>query len=284
MQSGLRTTCQFNTKIFYPEDENKPFLWSSDPLSDVGFSEDKNNFYAENLAVELSEDSKTYTIKSLNNEKSIVNLTVSQSAPPFVVGRDGKSHFGTDPEAPWGSMRHAFWARNIVAGSIITEDGPIDFAGKGLFVHALQGMKPHHAAAKWNFIDFQGPTYSAVIMEYTTPPSYGSTVVSIGSILKDGEIITAGAQPTVIHTKIKGDPETEWPEAEDIKCEWAGKTKDEKAVEAVLEGPLGERKDRVDVMAQVPGFVKSIVAVAAGTRPFIYHVCLHSLFFILTID
>lgn len=228
------------------------------------------------MAVELSEDGKTYAIKSMTNKKSLVNLTVTRVAPGFQVGRNGKTTFGTDPAQPWGTMRHLFWPRNAVEGSIVTEDGPIDFKGKALFIHALQGMKPHHAAAKWNFVDFQGPHYSAIMMEYTTPPSYGSTVVNVGGLIKDDQIICAGSSNSAVHSKVKGDPENDWPEPEAVKFEWIGTTKDGKAAEALLEGPLDERLDRVDVMAEVPGFVKNIVAAAAGTKPYIYQVC-HSI-------
>jgi len=197
-------------------------------------------------------------------------VVVTRTAPSFQVGVDGFTYYGTDPEAPWGSMRHAFWPRNKVTGSITTKDGSIDFTGKALFIHALQGMKPHHAAAKWTFADFHGPKYSAVLMEYTTPPSYGSTVVSVGGIVTDEEIIVAGSSNSATHTEIKQDAENEWPEPTAIKFVWGGKTKDGQTVEAVLEGPMDERLDKVDVMAEVPGFVKKIVAGAAGTKPYIY--------------
>jgi hypothetical protein len=268
---GIRTTCQFNSKVFYPGG-SKPNMWCSDQLSEVEFSEDKLKFYAKDCAVELSEDGMTYTIKSMTNQKSIVNITITRTTPGFQIGTDGKSYFGTDPEDPWGSMRHAFWPRNKVEGTILTQDGPIDFKGKALFIHALQGMKPHHAAAKWNFVDFQGSTYSAVMMEYTTPPSYGSTVVNVGGIAKDGELITAGSSNSATHTSVKQDEQNEWPEPSAVKFLWSGKTKDGKLVEAVMEGPLDERLDKVDVMAEVPGFVKKIVAGAAGTKPYIYQV------------
>lgn len=202
----------------------------------------------------------------------MVSVTVTRTAPGFQVGENGKTFFGTDPKQPWGSMRHAFWPRNKVEGSIVTKDGPIDFKGKALFVHALQGMKPHHAAAKWNFVDFQGPNYSAIMMEYTTPPSYGSTVVNVGGIVTDGEILAAGSSNSATHTSVKGDSENDWPEPSAVKFAWSGKTKDGVPVNAVLEGPLDERLDRVDVMAEVPMFVKKIVAGAAGTKPYIYQV------------
>jgi len=152
----------------------------------------------------------------------------------------------------------------------VTKDGPIDFKGQALFIHANQAMKPHHAAGKWTFADFQSEHYSAIMMQYITPPSYGSTKVTLGGLVKDGEIVMANALGTVTHTKIKGDTDNDWPEPEALKLEWKGTAKDGKDVTAVLEGPLDERLDRVDVMAHVPGFVKQIVAASAGTRPYIY--------------
>ncbi|GAB7350688.1 hypothetical protein MBLNU459_g1250t1 [Dothideomycetes sp. NU459] len=267
--AGIKVTCQFNTKIFYP-DGKTPNLWSSDPLENVSFDEKMHNFHAQGCSMDLAEDGNSYAIKSQTNKKSIVDLKVTRAAPGFVVGKNGSTNFGTDPSRPWGSMRHAFWPRCHVEGSIITQAGPIDFKGRGFFAHALQGMKPHHAAAKWNFVNFQSPTYSAVMMEYTTPPSYGSTIVNVGGIATDDKIICAGSSNSAAHSEIKGDPENDWPEPGAINFTWSGKTADGQDVHAVLEGPLGERLDRVDVMAEVPKFVKQIVANAAGTKPYIY--------------
>jgi len=39
---------------------------------------------------------------------------------------------------------------------------------------------------------------------------------------------------------------------------------------ASLDAALGRNVDRVDVMAEVPSFVKNIVAGVAGTKPYIY--------------
>lgn len=131
-------------------------------------------------------------------------------------------------------------------------------------------MKPHHAAARWNFINFQTPTFSAIMMEFTTPPSYGSTTVNVGGLLKDGEIIYAGAYNTCTHTASEQDPESQWPEPTSIKWTWSGKTADGQYVTAEVDGPLGKRLDRVDVMGEVPGFIKTIAGSVAGTRPYIF--------------
>lgn len=110
------------------------------------------------------------------------------------------------------------------------------------------------------------------MMEYTTPPSYGSTVVNVGGIATDGKILCAGSSNSAKHSEIKGDPENSWPEPGAVSFSWNGTDASGQAVEALVEGSLGERLDRVDVMAEVPKFVKQIVAGAAGTKPYIYQV------------
>ena len=109
-------------------------------------------------------------------------------------------------------------------------------------------------------------------MEHETPPAYGTTKVIVGGIAKDGEVIFGGATNKVTHTEVKGDPENDWPEPEAVKYEWVGKTRDGKDVTAEVTGKLGERIDRVDVLAEVPKFVKSIVGGVSGTKPYIYQV------------
>ncbi|MCJ1408215.1 putative cell survival pathways protein [Ptychographa xylographoides] len=267
--AGLRTTCHFNTKIFHPDGE-KQNLWSSDSLENYGFDDAQLSFYADGCAIDMSEDGASYSIKSATNEASIVNLKVTRKAPGFQAGKDGMSYFGTDPNKPWGSMRHAFWPRCDVEGSIITKAGDIDFKGRAMFIHALQGMKPHHAAAKWKFANFQSPTYSAVMMEYTTPPSYGSSVVNVGGLAQDGKIICAGSSNLASHLEIKTDVDNEWPEPASVNFQWSGMTSDGKPVTAELAGSLGTRLDKVDVMAEVPGFVKAIIGGVVGTKPYIY--------------
>ena len=129
-------------------------------------------------------------------------------------------------------------------------------------------------------MNFQSPTYSAVMMEYTTPPSYGSTVVNVGGIATDGKILCAGSLGnSVEHTKITSDRDNDWPEPEAVKYVWGGATKDQKPVSAILAGGLGKRLDKVDVMAKIPGFIKTIVGGVVGTKPYIYQVrCLQAWF------
>lgn len=246
-------------------------LWLSDALENYGFDEEMVSFYADGLSIALNEAGDEYTIKAARNESGLVNLVFKRAAPGFQVGENGTTYYGTDPAAPWGEMRHRFWPRCTVTGTITTPEKNYDFKGRGIFIHAIQGMKPHHAAAKWNFVTFQTPTYSAIMMEFTTPASYGHTSVNVGGIVKDGEIVYAGATNTVKHTESKEDPETMWPEPISAEYKWAGKSKSGE-FSAILSGPLGERTDRVDILSHIPSFIKSVVGGVVGTRPFCYQV------------
>lgn len=135
-------------------------------------------------------------------------------------------------------------------------------------------------AAKWNFVNFQSPSYSAIMMEYTTPPSYGSTVVNVGGIATEGKILCAGSDNVATHTKVIADSQNDWQAPEEVRFVWRGLSKDKTTVNAVIEGSLGTRLDKVDVMAKIPGFIKAIVGGVVGTKPYIYQVWkIFSIFF-----
>lgn len=267
--AGIHTTAHFNTKIFNLQGDGD-HIWHSDSLSNIIFDEQMLSIAADNLTITLNEEGDSYSIKSTVNPNCAVDLKFTRKAPGFAVGKNGTSTFGTDPKNPWGSVSHAFWARCAVEGTITTKEKTYDLAGRGVFIPALQGMKPQHVASRWNFINFQTPSFSAIMMEYTTPPSYGSTVVNVGGILKDGEIVYGGATNKITHTSSEQDPESEWPESTSIKWEWTGKSADGQDIHAQVDGPLGKRLDRVDVMGEVPGFIKSIAGSVAGARPYIF--------------
>ena len=109
-------------------------------------------------------------------------------------------------------------------------------------------------------------------MEFTTPASYGNTTVNVSALAKDDEIISAGASSSAKHTAAHQDSDNDWPEPTTVSFEWRGKTRDGRPVVADVTGNLGQRLDRVDVLAHIPGFVKSIVGGVVGTKPYIYQV------------
>lgn len=110
------------------------------------------------------------------------------------------------------------------------------------------------------------------MMEFTTPASYGNTTVNVSALAQDNEIISAGASSSAKHTSAHIDSENDWPEPKTVSFEWRGSTRDGRSVVADVTGNLGQRLDRVDVLAHIPGFVKTIVGGVVGTKPYIYQV------------
>lgn len=143
---GIRTTCQFNCKVFYPGNDPAP-LWTSDTLEEWGLDDSKTCFHAKNCKFELSEDGTSFSIKSSTSTQAIVDIKFTRACPGFVVGKNGISYYGTDPANPWGKMRHAFWPRCRVEGSILTQSGELPMKGLGVMSHALQDIKPNFAGA-----------------------------------------------------------------------------------------------------------------------------------------
>ncbi|KAI5805000.1 oxidative stress survival, Svf1-like protein [Geopyxis carbonaria] len=265
--ANLHVTAQFNVKVFYPDGT---VLWSPKSLLNYEFDEKKRDFYAEDFSITMTEDNQSYIIKSAVDPEAMVDLKITRTAPAFKVGKDGRTNYGTDPTNPWGCIRHIFWPRSKVQGIIVAKDTKLDFTGKAMFVMALQGMKPHHAAARWNFFNFQSPTVSATMMEFITPESYGNTVVNVCGIVKDEKLVLVSTEGKSEHTETKFDELSQWNEPTALKYTWKGKSLDGKDVEATVEGPLEKRLDRVDFMAELPAILKNVIAGAVGTRPYIY--------------
>lgn len=130
----------------------------------------------------------------------------------------GKSTFGTNASAPDGYVVHRFWPTAKSTGHFIIKGQAIDAEGQGMFVHAIQGMRPNLVASKWNFGNFQSEDLGgvqAIMMEFTTTSDYGapptgsqiqsekspagqaapreSVTVTIGSVTVGGELVAVVA-------------------------------------------------------------------------------------------
>ncbi|KAG7194027.1 putative cell survival pathways protein [Scheffersomyces spartinae] len=273
---GVHTTAQFTFRLF--NSETKKTIWTLTKLND--FKVDGSNFYAEDLLIEFSKDGKLVHLKSNVNPDSIIDFEMTRLTEGVIFGKDGTTLYGDDVENPWGSMRHVFWPRCSVKGTISTlvdaevADTPriIPIEGFTMFVMALQGMKPHHAAKSWNFLNFQSENYSAVQMEFTTPRSYATTKVNIGIVCLKDKVIIGSIDNTVVHENSKID-EIGWPVPQSIVFNFDGNSGAEQTSNIIVKGDLTTLVERVDVMAEIPQFVKNIVSNVAGTKPFIYQYC-----------
>ncbi|GME73848.1 unnamed protein product [[Candida] boidinii] len=362
----LTTTAQFTFKI-YNKKTPQDYIWTSTKLDN--FRTDGTNFHADNLDIILDLTTMTYEIKSFVNKETLVDLKFKRLGDGIKFGKDGTTYYGTDINEPWGSMRHIFWPRCVIEGTVTltrhkshnndtyeqsmepsnstesqTQDDDnktlrngkeekefrkihhllsnagrktlgklnnlshgngssssvntiestnssidnnnsifsifnskeksktLKFNGLGMYVMALQGMKPHHAAATWNFLNYNSDNYSVVIMEFTTPKSYHYTKVSVGMVVNaKGEVISASMNDDnkTIHLDSEID-EIGWPIPHKIEFILNGENSKNEKISTKCYGDLIKLSERVDVMAEIPQFVKNIVSGVAGTKPYIY--------------
>lgn len=277
---GLHTTAQFTFKLF--DTNTKEQIWTSTKLED--FVVKGANFYAKDLQIQLNEEGNVYHLISNVNEESKVDLKFTRVAPAVKIGANGTTIYGNDVKEPWGVLKHHFWPRNRSEGKITSknpETGEVkefNIKAHSMFVMALQGMKPHHAAATWNFLNFHSKSTSVVIMEFTTPKSYASTKVSVGFVSNDDGIIASSINNDFNHLKQTQDEQNGWPKPNAIEINIHGIKPDasdeqvkngEGKLEVKLHSDL-TLVERVDVMSEIPMFVKNIVSGVAGTKPYIY--------------
>ena len=269
---GIKTTAQFTFRLYNNKTgaADKNCVWTSTALEN--FRTDGANFYADNLSIVHSgTDSNTYTLKLSVNPDSEVDLVVTRLVPGVIFGADGTTLYGDDLNEPWGSMRHAFWPRCSAKGTLKIKGSEIAIDGYTMFVMALQGMKPHHAAKSWNFLNFQSEHYSAVQMEFTTPKSYATTKVNIAILTSDNAVLSTSINNDVVHENATTD-EVGWNVPSAITFNFGEGTTTTPPV-AKVSGALKQLVERVDVMAEIPQFVKNIVSGVAGAKPYIYQFC-----------
>ena len=98
---------------------------------------------------------------------------------------------------------HRFWPFATTSGLFIINGRAIEATGQGMFVQAIQGMRPNLVASRWNFGNFQSKEMggtSAIMMEFTTTSDYGKAgaeagatrkpqTVTIGSIVCGGQLV-----------------------------------------------------------------------------------------------
>lgn len=266
---GLKVTAQFTFRLYNNKTgaEDPNCIWTSTALEN--FRTEGSNFYADGVSIECIGNEK-FTLKSTINPESEVNLEMTRLTPGVIFGKDGSTYYGDDVDAPWGSMRHVFWPRCSVVGTIKLKNASVNLNGYTMFVMAMQGMKPHHAAKSWNFLNFQSEEYSAVQMEFTTPVSYALTKVNVAILTSKDLIIATSIDNEIVHENQEED-DVGWKVPKAITFNFTDGTGTD--VIAKVSGEIPALVERVDVMAEIPQLIKNIVSGIAGAKPYIYQFC-----------
>uniref|UniRef100_A0A8H7Y2Y3 Survival factor 1 n=1 Tax=Psilocybe cubensis TaxID=181762 RepID=A0A8H7Y2Y3_PSICU len=307
-------TIQFTCKIANPSKGEK--IWKSVNVNNFvtpppgGY--DKRSSKADEYSVLYKatadpEYPEGYTIRAnLGNDLQIsLEVTRPASIPGYKVGKGpegGYSYFGVDPKKADGYVIHRFWPRFKATGHIIRSGQAESIQGSGMFVHAIQGMRPNLVASAWNFAHFQSEELggvSAIQMEFTTTETYGKkgsgsggVVVNVGSLVIGNKLATVTAEtkwpgetssgPVISrahHLKPEHDPDTSYQKPSEIEYQWKAPSVVPDApgiVEAKLHVDLGTNEkhqgliEKVDILAEIPYVIKVAVNYVAGTKPYIY--------------
>jgi hypothetical protein len=256
-----------------------------------------------------SEYPESYLITAKLGQDLQVSLNIQRPAsiPGWKIGKGpegGYSYFGTDTKNADGYVIHRFWPRVQATGQVTVNDKIQSVKGSGMFVHAIQGMRPNLVASAWNFANFQSDELggvSAIQMEFTTQEKHGKrgsgsggVVVNVGSLVVGGKLVAVttetkwpgeDSQEAVIsraaHTQRQPDSDTGYSQPTEIVFEWKGPSVVSSApgeIQAKLEVDLGSVQspkgliEKVDVLAEIPYVLKMAVNYVAGTKPYIYQV------------
>jgi len=281
---------------------------------------DKRSCKSDQITVTVDPATPTkYQIQAKFDDEVQVSLEYDQLCPGFKLGagpKGGMTYFGQLSPKPTpagdapdyaaggdGYCVHRILPRCAVSGIVRVGGDVVDLAGsRGVFIHAIQGLRPNLLAAKWNFCNLQtlaaegDDAVSLILMEFTTPPGYGSKVVTVGSVVvgdklvcvsAGGSGVVGGAQAQHLDSVV--DAETGYAAPGSIKFSWEGARLEDgkpaggsdQKVHATVQYDLVTDKasyatqglvEKVDVLGQIPYLIRKFVNYAAGTKPYIYTV------------
>lgn len=258
---------------------------------------------------------EVFTIFAHPSDDLQVSIDIARTAPGWKIGngpKSGTSYYGHDIEKPDGYMYHSFWPRTQCSGTVIYKGRAINANGPGMYIHAIMGMRPNLIASRWNFANFQSEEHggvSAIQSELTTLDAYGpkgagsgGVKVNVGSLVIGGKLICVTAETKfpdkdypedaksvsrAFHYNTIVDPATSYAQPKELEFIWEGPllAKDASGkVSASLKVDVGTPDkpiglvEKVDVLAEIPAMVKAVISYVAGTKPYIYQVCLYDQF------
>lgn len=305
-------TIQFIVKVFNPTTKEttwKSINASNFASPPAGSKLDKRSCKADQFSIthNLNGDNETYTIVGKPTDDLQISIVVSRQAKGWKLGngpKGGYSYFGSNQAKPEGFVVHRFWPRTQATGHVILNGKALAIDGIGMFAHAIQGMRPNLVAQRWNFANFQSKELggvSAIQMEFTTIDDFGKSgagsggvKTNIGSLVVGNKLVAVSGETSwpgetpvaekadksqAEHIQPTFDRDTGYKQPSKIVFQWgASAINGEGPFNASLEvdvggpaAPLG-LLEKVDVLAEIPKVLKTVVNYVSGAKPYIYQV------------
>ncbi|KAJ7593137.1 oxidative stress survival Svf1-like protein [Mycena floridula] len=308
-------TVQFTCKIYDPK--TKKTTWKSINVTNFVApppGRDKRSCKADEFSITYNklkpddEHPESYTIHANLAADLQIFLEVLRpaSVPGFKVGegeKGGYSYFGPDTSNAEGYVVHRFWPHYKATGHIVANGQATSINGPGMFIHAIQGMRPNLVASRWDFAYFHSEEsggVSAMQMDFTSCDPHGrkgagsgGVHVNVGSLVVGGKLASITAEtiwpdekPVAESTQVSRvshlnpvlDPETGYNQPTALLFEWSGPSLLKKNGRYIgkLQADVGNAAEpkglveKVDILAEIPYVIKAAVSYLAGTKPFMY--------------
>ncbi|KAK1924293.1 oxidative stress survival, Svf1-like protein [Papiliotrema laurentii] len=207
----IPATAQFTFKHYNPK--TKKATWKS--VNGSNFKANGHGCKCDQFEVKhegSANGTETYTITGALDKNVQLNVTLTRpaDAPGFKFGEGpdgGFSTFGKSREDGKrdGLVVHRFHPIVHSSGSVILDGQVVDAKGDGMFVHAIQGMRPDSIASRWNFAFFTSGggkeesklgAVRAIQMEFETTDAYGPTGPKSGRTkVNIGTVYTTAKSP-----------------------------------------------------------------------------------------
>ena len=204
-----------------------------------------------------------------------LDLEFEPLCAPFQVN-DGKIHFGAGKTDGFIEMK--FIPQGKCRGTIKIDGKSFDFKGVGVCLRQYQGVKPHVTTKRWNCSYFcenvtkiDQPIRSLFMIQMQSSPAYNGEVINYGYYF-DGKKLRAvtSKDNEIIYSKIKCDRETGYCVPEHFDYRWNGVDMEGKLFKAVVSGTPSSRIARIDLLENLPMFLRKIVESLCPARPYIY--------------
>ncbi|CAG8495944.1 7933_t:CDS:2 [Funneliformis caledonium] len=261
-----KPTIQFTTR-FYGGGIN---TFKSVNMSNFKLSKDRLSAEAENMSIKLNPECNKYKVILKHDKDLFIDFEFEQVDRGFQKKNGGKTYFGKK-ESEY--VQHKFWPKGIVKGNITVDGKTFDISGVGLFVHAVQGMRPHLIASRWNFVNFQSnddKDVSLSLCEFETTPHYRSKKSNQGGLIVNNKLVGVTDDNVTNFLETYLDPKTGYHVPSKIRYTWKGKTLEKSEdFSAYIEIKLDTPMDRIDVLNEIPYVLKKIVQ-AFVAKPFVY--------------
>lgn len=312
---------QMTFKMYNPK--TKKTVWKSINASKFEVGKDRrtckaNEFEIKHTGGPGADEEEIYTINATLDKTVQVAMTFKRPAgsPGFKYGDGpdgGYSVFGPNASHTGkrdGIVIHRFHPMVESSGSIMLEGQVIDGAGSGMFVGAIQGMRPDTIASRWNFAFFTSgggiePSslgeVRAIQMEFETTNAYGPKGANSGRVKTnvgavyiagkplivtgetspngDGTYAASGSVSRAIHTGSAPDAVTGYDGPTGLRFEWEanslqgdGRASAEVQVATSVNEGEGGLIERVSVLAELPAIVRKGLSAGMGLKPYIFQV------------